>query len=336
MPEISVIVPVYKVEPYLRRCVDSILTQTFSDFEVILVDDGSPDGCPAICDEYAGKDERVRAIHQKNGGLSAARNAGLDWAFANSDSRWISFVDSDDWVHPRFLEYLYRAAVENEVQVSLCGYTKVTDYEVGDIQPLGRSTIMDAMELHATQYPLCVVAWNKLYRKKLFKKYRYPVGKLHEDAFLSYKILYDAGKVSCIYDKLYYYFQNSAGIMKSKYSLARLAEVEAAEEQCVFFKQVGDYKNYNSSIVRLMNLYTMHIQSLSQIGDTTHSKQLRRKLKRLLKKNKISIGEQTWYYEAAYPMLANIYWKWTYVKKTYKSKGLLECVRKAIRKFLTL
>lgn len=124
MPEISVIVPVYKVEPYLRRCVDSILSQTFTDFEVILVDDGSPDDCPAICDEYAGKDERVRVIHQENGGLSAARNAGLDWVFANSDSRWISFVDSDDCVHPKFLEYLHRAGVENNVQISICTYKK--------------------------------------------------------------------------------------------------------------------------------------------------------------------------------------------------------------------
>ena len=103
MPQISVIVPVYKVEPYLRRCVDSILGQTFTDFELILVDDGSPDNCPAICDEYARKDTRVHVIHQENGGLSAARNAGIDWAFANSDSQWLTSVDSDEWVHPEML-----------------------------------------------------------------------------------------------------------------------------------------------------------------------------------------------------------------------------------------
>ena len=111
MPEISVIVPVYKVEPYLRRCVDSILAQTFTDIEVILIDDGSPDGCPAICDEYVQQDNRVKVIHQENRGVSAARNAGLDWVFANSDSQWISFVDSDDWVHPQFLEYLHLSLI---------------------------------------------------------------------------------------------------------------------------------------------------------------------------------------------------------------------------------
>ena len=103
MPIISVIVSVYKVEPYIRQCVDSILAQTFTDFELILVDDGSPDNCGAICDEYAAQDCRVRVIHQENGGLSAARNAGIDWAFANSDSQWLAFVDSDDWVHPDYL-----------------------------------------------------------------------------------------------------------------------------------------------------------------------------------------------------------------------------------------
>ena len=113
MSNISVIVPVYKVERYIRRCVDSILTQTYPDFEVVLVDDGSPDGCGRICDFYAQNDGRVHVIHQKNGGLSAARNAGIDWVTANSDSRWIAFVDCDDWVHDEFLRKLYSAAEQN-------------------------------------------------------------------------------------------------------------------------------------------------------------------------------------------------------------------------------
>jgi glycosyltransferase involved in cell wall biosynthesis len=112
MPAISVIVPVYKVEKYIHRCVDSILGQTFTDFELILVDDGSPDSCGAICDEYAAKDSRV-VIHQENGGLSAARNAGIEWSFDHSNSGWMTFIDSDDWVHPQYLELLHRACLEN-------------------------------------------------------------------------------------------------------------------------------------------------------------------------------------------------------------------------------
>ena len=124
MPAISVIVPVYKVEKYIHRCVDSILGQTFTDYELILVDDGSPDNCGAICDEYAVKDSRIVVIHQENGGLSAARNTGIDWSFANSDSRWLTFIDSDDWVHPEYLQRLLAAAVEHNVSVSICGYAQ--------------------------------------------------------------------------------------------------------------------------------------------------------------------------------------------------------------------
>ena len=110
MPEISVIVPVYKVEQFIHRCVDSILLQSFYDFELILVDDGSPDQCGAICDAYAAADNRIHVIHQKNGGLSAARNTGIDYVMANSKSHWLTFVDSDDWLHPDFLKVLYTTA----------------------------------------------------------------------------------------------------------------------------------------------------------------------------------------------------------------------------------
>lgn len=120
-PLVSVIVPVYRVEKYLRICVDSILAQTYSDLEVILVDDGSPDGCPAICDEYAQQDARVRVIHQKNAGLSAARNAGLDLC----QGEYITFIDSDDFVHPRFVELLLNACLKEHCLISVSDFKSV-------------------------------------------------------------------------------------------------------------------------------------------------------------------------------------------------------------------
>lgn len=117
MPELSIIVPVYKVEPYLRRCLDSILAQTFRDFELILIDDGSPDNCGAICDEYAAKDSRIIVIHQKNQGVSAARNAGLDIARGT----YLGFVDSDDWIEPEMYETMIATAKEKQVDVVVCG-----------------------------------------------------------------------------------------------------------------------------------------------------------------------------------------------------------------------
>lgn len=188
MPQISVIVPVYKVEPYLHRCVDSILAQTFTDFELILVDDGSPDNCGAICDEYAAKDERVRVIHQKNGGLSAARNAGIDWAFANSDSAWLAFVDSDDWVHPQYLEKLYRAAAESGVKLAVCAYIE-TETEVRHAPAENNWREYDWKDFFVQESINSIISVNKLYAKALFSGLRYPAGRLHEDEFLSPRLL---------------------------------------------------------------------------------------------------------------------------------------------------
>ena len=127
MPIISIIIPVYKAEAYLDRCVQSVLAQSMADFEVILIDDGSPDRSGAVCDAYAKQDERVRVIHQKNQGQAAARNAGIDCAFANSDSKWLTFIDSDDWVHPEYLQMLYDATMQDNTLISMCTMESVTD-----------------------------------------------------------------------------------------------------------------------------------------------------------------------------------------------------------------
>ena len=127
MSQISVIVPVYKVEAYLPACIDSILAQTFTDFELILIDDGSPDHCGTICDEYAKKDVRIHVIHQENGGLSAARNAGIDWVFKNSDSQWITFVDSDDMIISGMLERLRSVILITKADVCTCLHQRFDD-----------------------------------------------------------------------------------------------------------------------------------------------------------------------------------------------------------------
>ncbi len=132
MPEISIILPIYKVEKYLPACVDSILEQTFTDFELIMVDDGSPDRCEAICEDYAKKDERIRVIWQENQGLSGARNTGLDAAVG----KYITFVDSDDVVNIYYLEELLQALIGNKADVSVCNYLAFHDGEVYDYKVL--------------------------------------------------------------------------------------------------------------------------------------------------------------------------------------------------------
>ena len=161
-PLISIIVPVYDVEPYLRKCIDSILIQSYRDLEIILVDDGSPDNCGAICDEYAEKDKRIKVIHKKNGGLSDARNAGLDIA----TGEYIGFVDSDDWVMPDMYEYLYKAVKEYDADMSVCGYydywgKTISGRYCQDIQVYkGQEGIKALLDLKFGNY-----VWNKLYKR---------------------------------------------------------------------------------------------------------------------------------------------------------------------------
>lgn len=238
MPLISVIVPVYKVEPYLHRCVDSILAQTFADFELILVDDGSPDTCGAICDEYAANDARIHVIHQANGGLSAARNAGIDWAFQNSDSRWLAFIDSDDWVHPRYLELLYNAAVENKVKVSCCGIQTLQD-ERPECPKYDKAEVLDWESYLLKPLLEICAAWCKLYAKELFDGLRFPLGKLHEDEYLTYKLLHRSRTLASFSSGLYYYYQNPNGIINSSFSLRRLDALPALEERLSFTRQHG-------------------------------------------------------------------------------------------------
>ena len=252
MPLISVIVPVYKVEPYLRRCVDSILAQTFTDFELILVDDGSPDNCGAICDEYAAQDSRIHVIHQENGGLSAARNAGIDWTFDNSDSQWISFIDSDDWVHPQYLEYLYRAVAESGADASVCVYSAENEYRPNKmIEMAGWKgySFEDFFCLRKTGVH-SIIACAKLYKKSLFINKRYPVGKINEDLFITPKVLYECSLIAVTDATLYYYFQSDDSIMRQPWSVRRLDEIEASEELIRFLHANKAYKAERYAIQR--------------------------------------------------------------------------------------
>ena len=232
MPLISVIVPVYKVEKYIHRCVNSILAQSFPDFEIILVDDGSPDNCGAICDEYALQDSRIHVIHQENSGLSAARNAGLDWLHSNSDSEWVTFLDSDDWLHTQFLEILYESAHQCNCFVS-AGNPYITSGH-----PLPALTTKDIRCMLANDYYCSdnyggyqATAWGKLYHRSLFLNLRFPVSKLHEDEFTTYQAIYAAERIAVTDAALYAYYQNQTGIMRSTWNPRRLDALEALMEQ---------------------------------------------------------------------------------------------------------
>ncbi len=244
MPTISVIVPVYKVEPYLRRCVDSILGQTFSDFELILVDDGSPDSCGAICEEYAAKDQRVHVIHRENGGVSAARNTGIDWVFANSGSQWITIIDSDDWIHRQYLSLLLDAATRQNVPISMCRYSRTLSADQPQNQlsnvPIKTLSPGEAYIFNSEEAGVSSFAWGRLYHRSCFVQIRYPEGKLWEDLFTTYKLLYACPGIAVVDAVLYYYYQNDAGIVRSPWRTQKLDSLGGYEQQLQFFSPDRD------------------------------------------------------------------------------------------------
>lgn len=240
MSAISVVVPVYKVEPYLRQCVDSILAQTFTDFELILVDDGSPDNCGAICDEYAERDSRIHVIHQENGGLSAARNAGIDWAFANSDSKWLTFIDSDDIIAIDYLECMIRIARSFHAEISACQMMEFSQDSSVDFNNeinddincfSGRNAALNQYEEHSL---IGVSACCKVYKKELFSKIRFPIGSIHEDQAVTPIVLYSSNNVVITNQRLYGYRLRDESIMHSKFSAKRYDDIKGID-QCISF-----------------------------------------------------------------------------------------------------
>ena len=224
-PNISIIIPIYNVELYLQRCVDSLLKQTYRDFELILVDDGSPDRCGVICDEYAAADPRISVIHKQNGGLSDARNAGL----AIARGEYIAFVDSDDWVAPDYLERLFTALTETSADICACAVLK-TDGTAA--VPAEKAGVPEAFETaQALKLLVCdsvfhQYVWNKLYRRSVISDILFPKGKTNEDEFWTYRVFGNARKVARIPDVLYFYFQRPGSIMGESYSLKRLDALE--------------------------------------------------------------------------------------------------------------
>ena len=211
---ISIIVPVYNVEPYLQQCISSILNQTYQNLEIILVDDGSTDRCPEICDGYAVLDKRIKVIHKKNGGLSDARNAGL----AVASGEYIGFVDSDDWISSTMYEELIHAAEGFEAEIACCDFVRIENQTILETRKFGikrRITGRDMIREIFCKNSDNVVVWNKLYVSDLFKFVRFPYGEIHEDNAILCKTIGKAGIVAYTGTVGYYYRFRSNSIMNA-------------------------------------------------------------------------------------------------------------------------
>lgn len=239
MPLLSIIVPIYNVEKLLSRCIDSILAQTFRDFELILVDDGSPDACGKICDEYAEREKRIRVIHKKNGGLSDARNAGLEIA----SGKYIGFVDSDDFVRPQMYEKMLDIAHETGAEIVACGIEYVDEDNcssgtwplIEDITIYSREEFIEAF-FPKTRLELSACVWNKIYVRDIFTTIRFPVDHIYEDTFIQLET-YDKCKLIAITPEPFYSYYSSRpdSIMNCHYNVKRLDMITASWTQYIFF-----------------------------------------------------------------------------------------------------
>ena len=224
---ISVIVPVYNVEQYLSYCIESIVNQTYKNLEIILIDDGSPDNCPKICDEWALKDNRIKVYHLENGGAGKARNIGLSYA----TGKYISFIDSDDYVSIDFYKTLM-SLINDNCDIVECDYTIVHDEECNFSSSEIKNeykifTNEEAMELHIKDKIFKQVIWNKLYKYDIIKNIKFPEGNLVDDEFWTYQAIGSAKRLTHINKTLYAYRQQNESVMHSKYSLKWLSAVEA-------------------------------------------------------------------------------------------------------------
>ena len=237
MAEVSIIVPVYQVENYIRQCIDSILVQTFTDFELILVDDGSKDKSGQICDEYAVLDQRVKVIHKENGGLSDTRNCGMDQAVGN----YFMFVDSDDYIAPTMLEYLYKALMNKEADIAVCNFLHFFEEDrKRDFSTNIQSEVLSGAEIFYSRknervYGIWTVAWNKLYKRETLGNVRFRFGKYHEDEFWANDIYQMDIKVVTIPECLYYYRQRDNSIMGRKNIKRDFDILEALQERIAVY-----------------------------------------------------------------------------------------------------
>lgn len=289
---ITVVVPIYKVEDCLTICIDSILSQTYRNLEIILVDDGSPDNCSKICDEYEKKDKRVKVIHKENGGLSDARNAGMKIA----TGKYITFIDSDDYVSNDYVEYLYNLLKKYNVKLSICDFKKVwkeTDITAKEETKIEVLNSEKAFKNLLFSQGIDISAWAKLYQIDLWENYEFPKGKCYEDSAIIYKLIDRAENVAFGNKQCYYYVARPGSISKQKgFNKNEEDYIENTKQMLGFIRE--KYPNINSATNRY-DLYS----NFRILRILIFTKPRNRKMEKIVIKNinqhkkKVFLGKET-------------------------------------------
>ncbi|MBQ6787622.1 MAG: glycosyltransferase [Lachnospiraceae bacterium] len=283
---ISVIVPIYKVEKYLNKCVDGIINQTYTNLEIILVDDGTPDNCGAICDEYAEKDSRIKVIHKSNGGLSDARNVAIDIM----QGKYVTFIDSDDYIGTEYIQCMYEALKNTDSDLAICEYAYVREDGTMINRPCNNKKVQVFNQERALYELLNMKkysnsAWGKLYKSEHFSDVRYPKGRLYEDVPTTYKLFMKSAKIAFCANVQYYYLFREAAISKQKFTPARMDGVIFAEEMVKevtnkypSLKKIGECRLFDA-------YYSVHILLAGVVSDNQSiSQEIYMKIKELCRR----------------------------------------------------
>lgn len=331
MPRVSVIVPVYNAQQYLDRCVDSILGQTFQDFELILVDDGSTDGSGLLCDRWSQRDSRIQTVHQNNAGQAAARNRGVEMA----QSDWICFVDSDDAIHPALLQTLYDGAVRLNVSISMCAAIEAENIPEGFFSAAVSDTfdcsVMDEqglLQMYQSREHYYWVVWGKLICREIVEKLPFTPGRIFEDNAVVCRWLNMAGQVAWTAQRLYYYAINPHGTTKSGFQLKQLDYLWALEQKIRFYAEKG-YPLMRSRIAHeyIGNGIAMFYKIKEMPEAAQELRELRRNMRSVYRKNrkylKLSKERKITAYSIMFPLRMRLYWL---------GKGMLGKIKNILRR----
>lgn len=288
MELISIVVPIYNVEKYLRKCVESLLQQTYKNIQIILVDDGSTDESGKIADEYAEKHEQIEVYHKINGGLSDARNYGIKYA----KGEYLCFIDSDDWVAADMVAVLYQNIKKYDADVSEAQYIRVDNEDVIADDLEEQVKVFDNIQasLNLRNYHLNqIVAWNKMYKKSCFNDILFPFGKIHEDEFTTYKIIYNSKKIVVSNKILFFYRNTPNSIVNKKITKKRLHVLEAYDEAISFYHEKKEAELKKLTIINY--LYIL-LNLLEECGK--HEDQETKEIKEIIKKRFINLYKEYW------------------------------------------
>lgn len=285
MASVSIIVPIYNMEKYLNRCIESIVNQTLKDIEIILVNDGSTDNSKKICEEWCNRDNRIILINKKNGGLSDARNKGIEMA----SSKFIGFVDSDDWIEKNMFKDLFTNIKKYNADICALKFEKVNKYSMDRLSLDNNIKVYSNIEAlkklftvnSYTETALTIPVWNKLYNKKLFDKIRFPKGKLHEDVYVTYKLFYNSIKIVELNKIGYFYYQRLGSIINSDLNIKKLEVYDNVREI---------YKYICNKDIKLENLVLKQYVSkyLNLYNELNKSKSIDEDIKKIYRKRMIN------------------------------------------------